>query len=450
MIFFIFQAEIFINNKKLLDKELKNYLENGYLGAYSFIRNDSIFIETGNLFYIRNVNIQSPIKVDSSIFHIFLMKPFTKKNMEALTDTINYYFSDFGFPFNEIIPEFSINDTFVDIDFIVILKDLYKIKKIILNGNVRNRSLFKEIYKLSDLPYSRRNLLNEIKNINSSKIIKVDSFSLQEEDNGINVILFVSNISYSDISGGLSFQSNEGWNFNFTGDFFNPFGFGTLWRIKFERLINEKTFSTRLQIPLLQTGNNFFISYSLITSLDTLIINNFSFKHVYKFRNYRIGDGIKYTDKTGAIKQKLVLYNFQLGYRKNTFESFSDFKNSFILKIKTEFNFYKFSLNTISSFTNKNMKDEENFFPVVRGYPYTYNYRVISISLNYDFFKKRDFGFYAFFDYNIYPAFNKKYSTGCGISKDRFNLEIAYPFEFGIRNIMLVLRLSPVDFFDNP
>lgn len=451
MIFLLFSIEIFVKDEKNIEKILRNYIEDGYLDAYSYRKNDSTFIEKGKRYYIGNISLQSPVRFDYLLFNRFYMKPFSKRNVSILTDSINFYFADHGFPFNEIIPEFSIYDSIINIDFNVILKNLCIVKKITISDNIKNnKNILKEIHKLTDLTYSRKRLIDEIKKINSSNIIKVDSFKLKEEDEGISIILFVSNVSYGDISGGMSFQSENGWNLNFSGHFFNPFGLGTIWKIKFERNSGEKSFSLKGNLPLFTPLNNFYGSYTLIISSDTLIKNNLSFKHIYKIQDYKIGNGLKYSDESSEIRKRFILYNLLLGYRKSYLEIFTDFKREYILLLKTLSEMKSISFSTISCFTSENMKDEENFFSVIRGYPYTYNKKIISSSVSYNFFNKSGYKFYSFFDFNVYPYFTKKYSVGFGLSKDRFNVEIAYPIGFGIRNIMLVFRFSPVDFFDNP
>lgn len=450
MIFLILTIEIFVQDKKKLDKIIKDYISEGFLDTDSFKRNDSLFIEIGNRYYIGNIILHSPILPEETFLKTFYKRPFTDKNIEQITDSIINFYADNGFPFADIIPEFSNYDSIIDIDFTGILKDLCFIKKITIIGNVKNKNILKNLNKLIDSPFSKKLLVEEIRKINSSNFLKVDSFRLTQEDNGVNIFLFITNVSLGDISGGLGYQNETGWNFNFSGDFYNPFGYGTIWKIKFEKISGEKTFQLRLNLPLLTTGNNFNISYSLITSLDTLIKNNFSFRHIYKYNDYRIGNGIRYSDEIGKTRKRIVFYNLLIRYKKNYIDLFNDLRENYIFIFNISFDIKQLTFNTLTCFTSRNMKDEYNFFPIVRGYANTYNEGVITSSFTYNFYRKKGFTIYGFFDYNIYPYFNKKYSAGFGVSKDRLNIEIAYPIEFGIRNIMLVVRISPVDYFQNP
>ncbi len=450
MLLFFLAINIFIPDKNTLDKKLKEYLESGYLDAQPFIKNDSLFIETGNLYYIGVTNVISPLKFNDTIFlGNFYLKPFSKRNIEIIIDTVLYYYADIGFPFCEISPEFSNYDSIINIDLRVNLNNLCRIKDIRIYGRLRNKLLLKKIENLVDSTFSRRKLMDLIKEIDASLIAKVDSFKIVEEDEDVVVVLFLKEISYGDISGIIGFQYNSKLSINFIGDFYNPFGFGSKWRIKFQKIMEEKAFSIKFSIPFSTKGNDFSISYHLLTSLDTLVSNAFLLKHIYTFNDFRIGNGVKYIEERGFERKRDVFYNLLFGIRRNLSDLYFDFRGKYIYLLKTSLNLKRIGFDTKICFTSEGMMDEMNFFPIIRGYPSVYNNKVISSSLTYTVYKKDGFNAFVFFDSNIYPYINKK-SFGIGFSRERFNFEIAYPFEYGIKNIMLIFNLSPVDFFENP
>jgi len=442
VLFFILSLEIFLKDEGIVDSLIKE----GYLNAEIFRKNDSIFVRTGNLFYIGNVKIKSSIFYDTLLLKRFYLKRFSEKNINLLADSILFYFSDNGFPFSEIIPEFSIIDSIVDIEFNVKMGKYYRICKILLKGNIKNRILLKDFFSIEGKPYSRREIIKNIEKVNSSNFLKVDSFKLKESGDTLNIILFIQDVNYGDISGGLSFQNNSGWNFLFSGDFFNPFGFGTRWNIRFNKFSNEKSFLIKCIIPILLSKNFFNLSYSLFTSSDTLLKNNFRFSHIYVIKDFSIGNGVKYQEVKGLKKN--FIYELYLSYRKSYLKILTNFNDYNIFSLKTISFLSFFSITNIFLISNKNLKEEENFFPLISGYPNTYNELVFSSTLSLYLYNKNGYKIYTFFAQNFYPEGCN--STGVGISKDRITLELSYPLKMGIRNIMFVLSVSPFYLFDNP